>query len=180
MRQVIVDLDDFCESNHSLDLLAELKEEMPQFRVTLFTIPARCSIEFIRFVQTLDWIDMVPHGWLHATSRECENWSYHRALEYLDILEGFRLTKGFKAPGWLISDGAYRALLECGYWVADHPRNNSRRPAGLCAYLIDSSNKLHGHIRYPGVNHGNELDLLVPRIREWREREFGFAKDALI
>ena len=180
MARVFIDLDDFYEQHHSLDLLTEIKEEIPQFRVTLFTIPARCSMEFVRFVQTFDWIDMVPHGWLHRDTRECETWSYRRALEFLDVMEAFRLTKGFKAPGWQISDGTYLALLERGYWVADQTYNNHRRPTRLRVYLLDSSNKIHGHIRHSGVSHRNEIDLLLPAIRKRRNMEFGFVRDAII
>ena len=49
------------------------------------------------------------------------------------------------SPGWQISNGCYEALLEKGYWVADHVYNDDRRPKELPVYKLDHPWCIHGH-----------------------------------
>ncbi len=174
---IIVDLDDFCDEYNELGILERIKAKLPQFRVTLFAIPARTSSVLLKRMLSLDWVDLVPHGWEHLDNRECEHWDYRQTIECLQRAEdkGFR-TKGFKAPGWEISDACYRALLDSGYWVADHPRNTSRRPNGLRYYVHDSQRKIHGHM---AGSTRNALGHLVPYILARKENDFGFVRDAV-
>lgn len=172
----LIDLDDFNEFNNQLDLLTNLYCKNPKLKFNLFTIPARCSLEFMDTIKGIDWIDMIPHGFEHKTSRECEHWSIVQCEDYLDYLDELELTKGFKAPGWIINDNMYSALLERGYWVADQAYNNDRRPKELKAYLLDSSNKIHGHIGHLGGYNANSLELIYNTIAEL-EGEFAFIKD---
>lgn len=156
----IVDFDDFYEDNNDLDILFRLRSQIPGFKVNLFTIPGRCSTGFIKEIQRIDWIDMIPHGYTHESNYECMGWSYPTALGYLDMIEQLRLTRGFKAPGWQISDGTYQALLHKGYWVADQAYNNERRPVRLKTYIIDSPEKIHGHIGHLGGENKNALTII--------------------
>jgi hypothetical protein len=174
---IYVDLDDFHAENTSIELLEELKREIPQFRVTLFAIPRRCPRPFVTRILEEDWIDLVPHGWDHRTSRECEHWGFRDMSECLKRCQeiGFT-TRGFKAPGWQISNGCYETLRLRGYWVADQEYNNHRRPADLPVYLLDSPDKIHGHI---GGTMDNELSRIMPEILKHRDEEFGFVRDAL-
>ena len=89
------------------------------------------------------------------------------------------MTKGFKAPGWQISDGMYQALLEEGYWVADQSYNNERRPKELKAYILDSGNKIHGHIGHMGGHNENEIEYLLDTILALKEKDFAFIKDVI-
>jgi hypothetical protein len=186
MKRVILDLDDFCEEQHSLDLLFRLRGEIPGFRATLFTIPKRSGLGFVKGIQELDWLDLVPHGYLHATSRECEHWTYEYSLQYLDWVEHFGFTKGFKAPGWQISDGMYQALAERGYWVADQAYNDARRPPQLPAYTLAPEQvalegeeviKIHGHIGHLGGTNENELSRIFAQIIAHRSGCFEFIRD---
>lgn len=172
----LVDADDFCESNSGLMNLMFIKSHNPDFKINLFTIPGLCSKEFIKTIKDLDWIDMIPHGWEHPTPLEAQNWTYKESLEYLDRIEPLGLTKGFKAPGWQISDGMYQALLERGYWVADQAYNNDRRPKELKAYILDSPNKLHFHIGHMGGYNDNEIGKSMSDLIKL-EGEFKFIKD---
>lgn len=160
----VLDLDDFHQQNaaHVLPMLAALRGVYPTFRVTLFTIPRLCTTEFIKDMQAISWIDIVPHGWAHRTSKECANWTAEQMGECLDNIEsmGF-LTRGFKAPGWQISDACYRVLYERGYWLADKEYNNARRPRGLPVYLLDQPWKIHGHV---GSTIDNDLTRIYPKL----------------
>lgn len=173
MAITYVDLDDFSEYNHSLDLLLKIKEKIPGFKVTLFTVVGNCTEKFLVNLSELKWLDLVPHGMFHRSNRECESWSRERALEYLKFCSELPLKRGFKAPGWQISDGCYQALLERGYWVMDQTYNNPRRPPDLPAYLVESPGNLHGHIGNLNGENPNELSRILPQILSAKNEEFG-------
>lgn len=173
----VVDADDFCENNHGLQDLMFIKGQVPNFKITLFTIPGLCSKKFINKIKKLDWIDMVPHGWLHPDPYECLNWTYEESKAYLEKIEPLGLTKGFKAPGWQISDGMYKALKEKGYWVADQYYNDHRRPK-MHHYNLEHESyyRKHYHIGHLG---GQNANAIRDRIQELTslEGEFTFIKD---
>lgn len=145
--EYIIDADDFSEDNQGWEFITKIKKAIPNFKITLFTIVGRCSLDFIKEIKEYDWIDMVPHGWMHDNPLECLRWNYKKSYNYLNDIDNFSLTHGFKAPGWQISDGMYKALLKKNYWVADQIYNNERRPKDLRTYLLDTPNKLHFHIQ---------------------------------
>jgi hypothetical protein len=144
---MIIDIDDFFEQSNGLHMLYRLHANDSKIKFNLFTIPGLCSMNFINDIKKIDWIDMLPHGLMHETSRECENWSYEDTISYLNTIEPLGLTKCFKAPGWQISDGVYKALTEKGYWIADQEYNNERRPKNLNAYLLNEPDRHHYHIQ---------------------------------
>lgn len=136
-------------SNHRLDLLSRLKDANPAFRMTAFAVPGFCPDGFLRSLP--DWIEVVPHGWLHggpdcSDPREAEHWTYEQACEVLDNLHPL-FARGWKSPGWQISDGTYRALLERGYWVADQHYNDHRRPDGLRVHCEGDGDHVHTHVQ---------------------------------
>ena len=154
----ICDADDFCEDNSKLKTLQEIKAQVPDFKINLFTIVGKCSLEFLEKMSEIDWIRLYPHGFYHKNSRECESGRYDESLKYLRICEAFGVyRKCFKAPGWQISDGMYQALAEREWRVADQAYNNDRRPKDLQAYILDSPNKLHYHIGHMGGHNKNEI-----------------------
>jgi hypothetical protein len=171
MGQVTVDFDDFCESDHRLDLLQALRDVNPSFRCTLFAIPALGSDAFWNAVP--EWCELAVHGWEHPHPREAENWTYLEAVKVL-ARKPARFVEGFKAPGWQISDDTYRALMDFGWWVADHYENDERRPQGIHAHVISPAassggdpDHWHGHI---GNVCGNGIEetfgVLLPRVVE--------------
>lgn len=171
----LVDLDDFCEANNDLDLLFQIRAKVPGFKASLFTIPGLCSDAFLDEIRKIEWIRMYPHGWLHSTPRECQHWSYMDSIDYLTKIERYGFGKVFKAPGWQISDGMYNSLLERGYMVADQAYNDSRRPSGLPAYILDSGEKIHGHIGNMGGENMNSTERIFDQLCSL-EGEFSFIK----
>ena len=152
--------DDF-EANNILSMLQEVKKANPAFKISLFAIPKLGSDDFWNGFMEYDWIELCPHGLFHPTPRECQNWTYEQSLRYLDGIEHLGWAKIFKAPGWQISDGMYKALVEKGYAVADQIYNNSRRPKELQTYLLDNSNKLHFHIGNLGGINQNDISKSI-------------------
>jgi peptidoglycan/xylan/chitin deacetylase (PgdA/CDA1 family) len=140
---LIVDFDDYREEEHRLDLLHALKDANPEFKCTLFAIPGRGSDRF--WESTPDWCEIAVHGYLHPTPVEAANWS-RGMIEW--VLDGVhpRFVRGFKAPGWQISDDTLEVLRERDYWVADQPYNDWRRPEGLRVHRLGDGDHWHGHI----------------------------------
>lgn len=160
---MIVDLDDFHETNHRLDLLHALKQANPRFRATLFAVPALCNP---RFLETLPaWLELAVHGYLHPDPYECSDWTYERTVQAITDRPPW-FVKGFKAPGWQISDDTYQALLDHNWWVADQHLEDRRRPEGLRTYFYeDGGDRWHGHIQNSCGNGLEETwDELLARV----------------
>ncbi len=183
-KTVVLDLDDAYPGNDRMDMLADLKREVPELKVTLFAIPGRCTRAWVREMNDTPWIEIVPHGWMHDTNRECQHWSQQHAMWALAGAEdrGFEID-GFKAPGWQISDGCYAALSQCGYWVMDQPYNNHRRPQGMRCYLLGEQPpgivQIHGHVGHLNGHNANELEYLVPEILSYRDAEWKFVSEVV-
>ncbi len=159
---MVVDFDDFHAGNHRLDLLQRLHAANPRFRCTLFAVPGLGTEAF--WDQIPDWCELAVHGWLHPHPRECEGWSYEEALDHL-LSAPVRFVDGWKSPGWQISDGTYRAVQDLGWWCADHPENNLRRPAGLRTHVLGQGDHWHGHIQNVCGNGLEETwDALLDRV----------------
>lgn len=143
---MIFDWDDFHESNHQYELLLQLKDLRPDFKCTMFAVPALGSPGFWEEVPS--WIELAVHGWAHGSVYECAHWSHDRMETLLDnpIIQEF-FVEGFKAPGWQISDDCYRVLMERGWWVGDHWDNNDRRPKYLLTHVVGGENHWHGHVQ---------------------------------
>jgi hypothetical protein len=178
IQPFVVDVDDVTEQSHRLDLLERIKKELPEFKATLFVIPALCSIRFIQGLREFDWLEAMPHGWRHNTDRECEDWTEGETLLYLETYEAMGFSyKGFKAPGWRLSDAAYWSLYDESWWLADHPDHNAKRPAGLRTYLLDEPDrKLHFHVQNNSFKNGLEesLDFILALDKN---RDFAFCRE---
>ena len=149
----VLDFDDFRRENSRLDLLDELKRRVTDLKVTLFTIPmSSCGwmahMNWLAQVrEERPWIELAMHG-LHHDYLECSHWDQPRSLTHLLAVEETGIfVPGFKAPYWETSPGLYAALIERNWWIADHPKNISKRPAGLRVYELDRSERVHGHIQ---------------------------------
>ena len=165
---MIFDTDDLHETNHRLDLLHLLKEANPLFRMTAFVVPTLCSQQFLDDLP--EWIECAAHGWHHGgpactDAREAEEWTYEQAIDVmLSVPE--RMAGGWKSPGWRVSDGTYQALLDLGWWCADHPDNNDRRPDGLRVHVHGQGDHVHTHVQNVCGNGLEESWLyLLERVR---------------
>jgi len=176
MTDFIVDCDDFCDENSDWPLILKLKSAVPNLKLNLFTIPGKCSWLFIEEMRRIEWINLIPHGHIHSTSRECENWSYEVASFHLKSLEKEGWIRGFKAPGWQTSDGLFRALADRGWWVAAQEYDRERIPPELRVYYLDSPYKIHGHIGHWGAHNSNSLEYIFNSISALKG-EFGFIDD---
>ena len=172
---IYVDADDFCEANDGGGVLEAIHAANPAFRITLFTIPARCSLPWLERMLQVPWMRLVPHGWLHATSRECEHWGDFMSYRYLEAVGSLGFVHGFKAPGWQISDGMYAALSALDWWVADQHYNDTRRPVDLRVFWPGPH---HYHVGQWGEGKNeNEISRFADRLAAMKGESFGFLGD---
>lgn len=134
MRQVALSLDDFSIVNNRLDILKELKNLYPNFKVSLFTVPVDRKEDWGRWLirkelleevkRCLDWIQIIPHGLYHNGSemRNCDygefKFKIFPAIEQAFKDDGLPYVNGFKPPHWRVSNNVVKALDEVGWWMA--------------------------------------------------------------
>ncbi len=173
LDDAIVDFDDWQPTAMALPYLDQFKQMFPNFKVTLFAIPGR-FIEhqalFEEYEKRKEWVQLAVHGWQHADNYEASRWSKEVTVYFLNEVERMFpfFVKGFKAPGWQISDGCYQGLLEKGYWVADQSYNDERRPKELKAYTTAHPWIVHGHTWDMGYAPFNGIGQII------RESRFPF------
>lgn len=163
---MIFDADDFgcnheisnmCQSHDCRDVLLKLKEINPNFKATLFAIPAEMTIELLQW-STINnsWIELGIHGFKHDSNYECEKWTYKQMDNAMSLVANFgAFAKLFKAPGWQISDDCFKWLADKGWSVADKSYNTERRPENLKAYVNEEGNNMR--VWTPGVGFGAYL-----------------------
>lgn len=109
-----LDFDDFSESNNRLDWLWALKEHFPKFKVNVFTIPTKTTVQFLEYIETLEWINVCIHGLKHINNEDVPE----KTLRDLPI---FGYSKIYRAPFWQLSDEMYKKLKSCQYTIMIHP-----------------------------------------------------------
>lgn len=190
-------ISDMCQSHDCRDVLIALHEANPAFKATLFAIPFEMTPELLAWSKTnKDWIELAQHGFLHLSNYECEKLTYEEFSTHMTNVYNFTggfFVKGFKAPGWQISDDIYQWLKDNGWWVADKNYNNDRRPKDLPAYVNYDGNDMrvcyngiesddipatHHHTWNVGWNGVYEqFDYLMDLVK--REKEFQFVSEAI-
>ena len=141
-------ISDMCQSHDCRDALLQLKSANSNFRVTLFAIPGEMTWELANWCkENAEWVSLAVHGFFHTSNYECEKMNYRTFDILMDTVQEHwpsSFIRGFKAPGWQISDDIYKWLLDNGWWVADQAYNDERRPKGLPVYKV-GENSVHGH-----------------------------------
>lgn len=174
-------ISDMCQSHDCRDALLHFKEVNPLFRATLFAIPGEMTKELLLWSkENEDWIELAFHGMFHTSNYECDKLTFDEfdrlwTNNDFDYIMGEYFVQGFKAPGWQISDGVYRWLDTHGFWVADQPYNDNRRPQTLPVYHINE-NSIHTHTWDCVGNGVYELnDEIEARIKD--ETDFRFVSE---
>jgi len=150
---MVFDWDDAWPGHTALMRFHMLHEFRPDFRCTLFAVPGRAPRpDWWELFPP--WIELAVHGWTHSPM-ECADWTLDD-IEFAIHHKPPRFVEGFKAPFWALSDAVYEGLGRAGWWVADHPANDARRPAGLSTHVLNvGPDHWHGHI---GNDCGNGIE----------------------
>lgn len=150
-------ISDMCQSHDCRDILKALHEINPKFKATLFAVPAEMTMELLVWcTANSDWIELGVHGFKHDSNYECEKWTYEQMGNAMSLVANLgAFVKGFKAPGWQISDECLQWLSDKGWWVADKDYNNDRRPKNLKAYVNYNGNDMR-------VHHQDKVSDIIP------------------
>lgn len=168
-RICILELDDFCDEFNCLPILQKYKTQIPNLKVTLFTIPYRTSQKLLDEVKQFDWIQLALHGYDHNHPMKPELGTHEFAfLNYMKagqkIMKGYNkkdFVKGFKAPGWQISLQTMQFLRDNNFWLTvqwsdsrhDMPDKGQHQPAVIDGLQYVAANEvdtekyiyIHGH-----------------------------------
>jgi len=198
MKTVVCDIDDFCSEykKNGLNILFYWKAKFPNFKVNLFTIPQKTSVNFLKLIiPHLDWINLCIHGFAHENNFEVQYWNEELTNKYLDYAEAFAIySKVFKSPGWQITypqpynenpdlskpvnsnpQLVYNILKERGYTVCDQHYNVDKRPGGLKVYCTCNPLMVHGHTWNMEQGEPNGLEQIENAGVPWdNETEFKF------
>lgn len=131
------EISDMCQSHDCRDQLLRLKTLNPDFKATLFAIPAEMTLELIKWCRdNNDWIELGVHGFRHSSNYECNEWTYEQMDSAMATVSQFNaFVPVFRAPGWQISDDCLKWLDEHCWIVADQSYNDARRPEKMKAYV---------------------------------------------
>lgn len=165
---MIVEFDDFgsshiisdqCRSHDCRDQLDKLHILNPAFKCTLFAIPGEMTMELLKWCEANNsWIELAYHGFFHSSNYECEKLTYEQFDELMHSSVTHRVAqyfvKGFRAPGWQISNACYEWLYDNDFWVADQGYNTERRPEGLKAWVNEDNNF---RVWTPGIGYGGYI-----------------------
>jgi hypothetical protein len=135
---------DQCRSHDCRDKLDEFHYANNNFKATLFAIPGEMTKELADWcLANKNWIELAVHGFFHSGNYECSQMTSEEFAANVDQLQPMLdeyFVKGFKAPGWQISDGCYEWLQANGWWLADQDYNDRRRPGNMQVYINNSGN----------------------------------------
>src|SRR3990167_634969 len=193
--KISLDLHDFSVENNQMELLLELKQAIPNFKVSLFTVPI--DIKFkrkdrskgLKFIKdNLDWIQLIPHGLFH-NSAEARKWGHKDFLEnILPAIEsafetdGLPYEKGFCPPHWKWTPGVVKGLDEKGWWGTVHPNETIIYPKRYYQFNFPINKidytanllKLHGHINHTSPD---RLEVCMDKLLRLPKAEWHFITD---
>lgn len=180
IKEVVLDADDLHPSIYLIPHLEVLKEHIPNFKITLFTISKKTErgkykskrdfeeqyTRFAKMLKEYDWIEVAQHGLDHSDNEF--NLTYDETKKRIKEIEkwnkkiGLDVVKVFRAPFWQCSEEAYEALRDAGYQVATD--RNQVRPdikdmdqyRWNWSFETEIPNvkvlKGHGHVSLPSKN----------------------------
>jgi predicted deacetylase len=198
MKQISLDFDDFSLQNNNLFYIYKLREQYPNFKVSMFYIPADLQyyqnlmeeerlqvLEQVRTAIKEGWLELIPHGLMHvkqeflkmsAKDMELILKAYEEHFKELDL----PYVKGFKAPFWQISKEAIKVLNKRGWFLAidrNQPDCLKAKKNYVYNWSIDEpfkelkQVKAHGHISGPSRNNIAESMInlsQIPQDYQWK------------
>ena len=191
---ISLDFDDMGPLNHRFDLFNMLRDRYPNIKVTMFTIPWDIRLnpngmetpitdkEHAPWCATVrqaikdGWMEVMIHGLTHAP-REFEKLTYQEAKNRVLVAQKMFMNVKipyqyyFKAPQWLISDDARKAITDLGFKVVDDHYYNWNIKDEMPKKKI----KLiaHGHIQdEPSTMNGIDQSFIrlckIPATAKWK------------
>ncbi len=102
---LIPDMDDISLDNpdaNGLNYAFYLKGKFPKFKITLFCIPGRATIEWLELLdKNSEWISVCMHGWNHDEEEEITQ----------EMLDEWPFDPYYKGPNWKVNKKEKELLL---------------------------------------------------------------------
>jgi hypothetical protein len=143
-KQAVVDIDDLCDMHDPYDTLCFIKEQVPEFKATVFAIPNRCSEDTLRRYLDTEWLRLGMHGWNH-TMGECLSWGPDEAEDKILLAAARGMDEAFRAPKWIISPVVYEVCHSLDIPVADHSESYCLVDPMPLIYRNTPDNPTHFH-----------------------------------
>lgn len=182
-------------------LLQGFKDNYPDYKVTLFTVPAevrwgkghtlrhedyKAWVKVAKKAYEQGWLNFALHGFTHVP-KEFETLTYESAYKRIswgkELFEscGLPLLPIFKAPNWLISEAAEKAAEDLGFTVVKdlyydwNLKDRVPRPSEFGDKIIIG----HGHVQ-DGDGCFNGISETSPIVRQLpSDTKFYFLDKAL-
>ncbi len=123
---LVVDVDDLYCEEQIVEFLVPLKEAVPAFRVTAYSIPNKLG-PVQELGRRYQWVTFAIHGWEH-TPFESKLWTRESAEERLFRAKQMGYQPLFKPPNWLYDEELLIACREQDVVFAHHPEDTQFIP----------------------------------------------------
>lgn len=186
-KPIVFDLDDFCEEIMKPEfwgLLFTLRDIYPRLKITMFTVPLKCSESWLRRVtEDYDWLELHYHGSDHEDRHEWLN------KIHVDFPFGEFFYKGFKAPWWrmgqrtadVFNDKGFVLSSMAGYFDVNGPKiyrfNSGREIIPSVQYEGSRYCTMHSHVQ--PMKMGDGLPQIFDKVAHAypRDSEFVFISE---
>lgn len=118
--KVFADADDLYDPSQIEKYLVPIKKEVPDFKITLYSIPNKLGHVIDLVGEYGDWITFAIHGWEHVPF-ECRAWTEEQAIRYIQMAREMGYAPVFKAPNWTYDEELVRACEKEGVILHHHP-----------------------------------------------------------
>jgi len=113
-KNLIISYDDLGENNDHWEEFEKFAEKFPDLKITFFVITGQSNEEYFKKIKQ-SWSQLVFHSWEH--SGHWLKWTKNEAKEQLMKYQKYGFEKGFKAPGWRLTDNIKEACKELDFWI---------------------------------------------------------------
>ena len=132
---LVPDMDDVSLDNaaNGLNWVLYLRGKYPKFKCTLFVIPGRSSIEWIKELAKYWWLEIVMHGWNHDEKEEITQ-------KILDQFPSWFI-KVYKGPNWKVNKRELKLLKKNNVILAVKERIDYP----IKQWSLTDKKAIHGH-----------------------------------
>lgn len=175
-KRVSLDFHDLSLGNTNMYYVEKLREQYPDFKVSMFYIPVDSNYQIMPEMQEESkkliqkavregWMELIPHGLTHvfkefekvdAKTMELVLKAYEEHFKELEL----PYVKGFCPPHWIISKEAIKVLDDHGWWLAvDRNQPDMPRAKKSYEYNWDIANPFPDEAR--GIYEEHPADIVM-------------------
>jgi len=180
MKPIIISLDDVSLRYGGWEEIKEFHKRNPKSKFTLFVIPKGNDEEYLKEINK-PWAELVFHG---GHSGGSLRWDKEETKKYFLEYQKYGFAKGFKAPGWRLTDAHVGVCRELDFWICHYfdgiLRNENieywitKPPWDKDLRIYDNYVEYFSHVQY----WDRSIDKLESFVRD-NEVEYKFISEAI-